>query len=304
MPELPEVETTKKSLDPLLNQTVAAVHVHQPKLRYMMPHDLDGLIGFQLSLVERRAKYLLLHFRHNADNANKVLLVHLGMSGSLQQHPINSNAPIARKHDHLIISFGDVALHYHDPRRFGIILWADNDAHLDNKDNAKDRFLAHLGVEPLDDAFNTDYLYRHIHRLNDTNSPCAKPTKAITKPIKTLIMDQTVVVGVGNIYAAESLFLSGIHPAKPAHQISKEQIAKLVKHIKQILAEAIKKGGSTLRDFTVGGGKTGYFQQTLLAYGNHGKPCTQCGSILENQKICGRASVYCPTCQPLSTTKE
>ncbi|MDO4440950.1 MAG: bifunctional DNA-formamidopyrimidine glycosylase/DNA-(apurinic or apyrimidinic site) lyase [Moraxella sp.] len=295
MPELPEVETTKKSLEPLLGQTITAVHVHQPKLRYMMPHDLDSLVGFCLSSVERRAKYLLLHFYHAKDNSRKVLLVHLGMSGSLQQHPISDDTPAARKHDHLIISFGAVALHYHDPRRFGIILWADNDAHIDDKDNAKDRFLTHLGVEPLDDAFNGDYLYGHIHRTPTSG----KAAKAISKPIKTLIMDQAVVVGVGNIYAAESLFLSGIHPAKPANQVSKEQIDDLVKHIKHILAKAIEKGGSTLRDFTVGGGKTGYFQQTLLAYGNHGKPCTVCGTTLENQKIGGRASVYCPHCQPI-----
>lgn len=264
----------------------------------MMPHDLDSLIGFRLDELERRAKYLLLHFHHDTDNSHKVLLIHLGMSGSLQQHLIN-NKPSPRKHDHLIISFGDVALHYHDPRRFGIILWADNDTHLDNQDSMREKFLNHLGPEPLEDTFNTDYLYQYIHRLDDINSSNTKLGKAITKPIKTLIMDQAVVVGVGNIYATESLFLAGIHPAKPANQINKDQLNDLVVHIKTILAKAIKKGGSTLKDFTVGSGKTGYFQQTLLAYSHHGKPCTACGTILENQKIGGRASVYCPVCQPL-----
>ena len=291
MPELPEVETTKKSLEPLLGHVVTAVHVYQPKLRYMMPNDLDGLVGFYLEKLERRAKYLLLHFYHEADNSRKVLMVHLGMSGSLQQHPINDELE-PRKHDHLIMCFGDIALHYHDPRRFGIILWANNDDYIDDKDSARDRFLNHLGVEPLDETFNAAYLYGHIQR-------CGKKSKPITKPIKTLIMDQAVVVGVGNIYAAESLFLSGIHPAKPANQLNEIQIEQLVTHIKNILAKAIEKGGSTLRDFTVGNGKTGYFQQTLLAYGNHGKPCTVCGTILENQKIGGRASVYCPHCQPI-----
>lgn len=291
MPELPEVETTKKSLEPLLDHAVTNVHVYQPKLRYMMPNDLDSLVGFCLEKLERRAKYLLLHFYHETDNSRKVLMVHLGMSGSLQQHPINDELE-PRKHDHLIICFGDIALHYHDPRRFGIILWADNDDHIDDKDNARDRFLNHLGVEPLDETFNAAYLYGHIQRRG-------KKSKPITKPIKTLIMDQAVVVGVGNIYAAESLFLSGIHPAKPANQLDEIQIEQLVNHIKNILAKAIEKGGSTLRDFTVGNGKTGYFQQTLLAYGNHGKPCTICGTILANQKIGGRASVYCPNCQPI-----
>lgn len=291
MPELPEVETTKKSLESLLNQTVTEVHIYQPKLRYMMPSDLDDLVDFHLDKLERRAKYLLLHFCHDTHNSHKILLVHLGMSGSLQQYPINHKLK-PKKHDHLIICFNNTTLHYHDPRRFGMILWADNDDHIDDKDNVRDRFLSHLGVEPLDDTFDTAYLYRHIHRFD-------KKSRPMTKPIKSLIMDQAIVVGVGNIYATESLFLSGIHPAKPANQLSKSQIEQLVYHIKAILIKAITKGGSTLRDFTVSHGKTGYFQQTLLAYGNHGKPCIVCSTILENQKINGRSSVYCPNCQPL-----
>lgn len=291
MPELPEVETTKKSLETLLGRTITDVYVYQPKLRYMMPNDLNRLAGFRLKKLERRAKYLLLHFGQDIDNSQKVLLVHLGMSGSLQQHPIDDR-PLPRKHDHLIMCFDNIALHYHDPRRFGIIVWANNDDHIDDKDNARAKFLNHLGVEPLDDTFNAAYLHRYIH--------CStKKSRPITKPIKTLIMDQTVVVGVGNIYAAESLFLAKIHPATPANQLNETQIRQLVHHIKTILTKAIEKGGSTLRDFTVGNGKTGYFQQTLLVYGNHGKPCTICGTMLESQKIGGRASVYCPNCQPI-----
>lgn len=288
MPELPEVETTKASLQPLLNKVVRSVSIRHPKLRYDIPKDLTQLAGFRLADVRRRAKYLLLDFVHDQDNSHKTLLIHLGMSGSLQQH--SDLEP--RKHDHVLFDFGDVMLHYHDPRRFGMILWTVNDDYIDQPDT-HDRFLAHLGPEPLDEDFNAAYLSRLIHRHDDLNK------KAISKPIKSVIMDQAVVVGVGNIYAAESLFLSGIHPAKPACQLDETAIETLVRHIKNILAKAIIQGGSSLKDFTVGDGKTGYFQQTLLVYGNHGKPCTICGTILENQKIAGRASVYCPTCQPL-----
>lgn len=283
MPELPEVETTKASLEPLLGQTVSRVQIHHHKLRYPIPSDLDSLVGFVLQKVERRAKYLLLHFYHQTDNRQKVLLVHLGMSGSLQQHTHNE----LRKHDHLVLEFGEVWLHYHDPRRFGMILWVENDDYIDTPDT-HERFLAHLGPEPLSDAFDDGYLYRKIYQ-----------GKPITKPIKSLIMEQSVVVGVGNIYAAESLFLANIHPATPANQLDEDQLSTLTHHIKAILARAIKQGGSSLKDFMVGDGKTGYFQQTLLVYGRDNEPCTACGTLLENQKITGRASVYCPHCQPL-----
>lgn len=197
MPELPEVETTKASLEPLLHQTVAKVSIRYPTLRYAIPKDLDSLIGFRLVAVRRRAKYLLLDFYHQADNRHKTVLIHLGMSGSLQQH--HDIEP--RKHDHLLIDFINddgmvTTLHYHDPRRFGMILWTHNDDYIDTPDTTE-RFLAHLGPEPLDDVFDVGYLRALIFPANK---------KPVAKPIKTLIMDQSVVVGVGNIYAAESLF--------------------------------------------------------------------------------------------------
>lgn len=296
MPELPEVETTKNSLTPLLGQTIVAVFINQPKLREMMPSDLSTLIGFKFVKVVRRAKYLLLEFYHQQDNCQKTLLVHLGMSGSLQQHPTDDGAPNTRKHDHLIITFADhagtvSALHYHDPRRFGMIIWASNDDFIHPHDTKANKYLEHLGIEPLDDGFDTHYLYNIIHHAGK---------KPISKPIKALIMEQTVVVGVGNIYAAESLFLSKIHPAMPANQLDQTQIALLVSHIKAILQKSITQGGSSLKDFTVGNGKTGYFQQTLLVYGRAGQPCTICHTPLENIKIGGRASVYCPHCQSLT----
>lgn len=293
MPELPEVETTKASLEPLLNQTVSKVSIRYPTLRYAIPADLDTLVGFRLVAVRRRAKYLLLDFYHTIDHRHKTVLIHLGMSGSLQQHRDLD----ARKHDHLLIDFIDddgvtTTLHYHDPRRFGMILWTHNDDYIGTIDTAE-RFLSHLGPEPLDDAFDVDYLRRIIHRTDNLRQ------KAIAKPIKSVIMDQAVVVGVGNIYAAESLFLSHIHPLTPAYQIDDDKLETLVANIKHILAQAIIQGGSSLKDFTVGSGKTGYFQQTLLVYGRDGESCYHCGSLLENTKIGGRASVYCPSCQPL-----
>ncbi|MBO6223845.1 MAG: DNA-formamidopyrimidine glycosylase, partial [Psychrobacter sp.] len=168
------------------------------------------------------------------------------------------------------------------------------------------KLLDHLGPEPLSDAFTADYLYHFIQRTKSTENNKAvetaisnKPSRPITRPIKSVIMEQQVVVGVGNIYATESLYLSGIHPATPAHHLSYDQITTLVGHIKTILQKAIKLGGSTLRDFTVADGQTGYFQQTLNVYGRQGEACLHCQTILENVKLNGRASVYCSLCQPL-----
>lgn len=291
MPELPEVETTKQSLSPLIGLTVNRIRLSGHRLREPIPNDLDRLIGKTLVSVHRRAKYLLLTFCQTATGCNDskkseclTLLIHLGMSGSLQQH----YALPARKHDHLILAFDDptqglVCLYYHDPRRFGMLMWAKD----------ADRFLTKLGAEPLDDIFDARYLHTAIHQPNGKSRP-------ITRPIKAVIMEQSIVVGVGNIYAAESLFLSAIHPATPAYLLSLPQLATLVSNIKAVLVKSIAVGGSSLKDFTVGNGQTGYFQQTLLVYGRQGKPCTNCHFLLENIKIAGRASVFCPNCQPLA----
>ena len=311
MPELPEVETTKTSLAPLLGQRIIDIKVFQPKLRWAMPDDLDSLIDYMLDSVERRAKYLILNFLPllpNDDSAAaqtatlvpRQLLVHLGMSGSLQQQSYGTEK---RKHDHLIIVFKGVnntkfQLHYYDPRRFGSVLW--------HKDYSA-KLLDHLGPEPLSDEFTADYLYQLIQRTNLLDHSAdtvaignAKSKKQpIARAIKSVIMEQQVVVGVGNIYATESLYLSAIHPATPAHQLSHAQMIILVDHIKVILQKAIALGGSTLRDFTVADGQTGYFQQTLNVYGRQGETCPHCDAVLENIKINGRASVFCPNCQPI-----
>ena len=307
MPELPEVETTKTSLTPLLGQKVTAIKIFQPKLRWVMPDDLDALVDYVLDSVERRAKYLILNFSSTVSNITpqadrpktRQLLIHLGMSGSLQQLSYGTDK---RKHDHLVIEFTNnnnerSQLHYYDPRRFGSVLWYQDYG---------SKLLDHLGPEPLSDAFTADYLYHFIQRTKSTENNKAvetaisnKPSRPITRPIKSVIMEQQVVVGVGNIYATESLYLSGIHPATPAHHLSYDQITTLVGHIKTILQKAIKLGGSTLRDFTVADGQTGYFQQTLNVYGRQGEACLHCQTILENVKLNGRASVYCSLCQPL-----
>lgn len=309
MPELPEVETTKTSLTPLLGQQVVDVKVFQPKLRWSMPDDLNQLVDYTLDSVERRAKYLILNFipltsvNTNASIqpnslAPRQLLIHLGMSGSLQQHSYGTDK---RKHDHLVVTFSgadnsQTQLHYYDPRRFGSVLWF--------KDYGS-KLLDHLGPEPLSADFTADYLYHLIQRSDNPNQTSdnnmahkTNSKQPIKRAIKSVIMEQQVVVGVGNIYATESLYLSGIHPATPANEVSHEQIVILVEHIKAILKKAITLGGSTLRDFTVASGQTGYFQQTLNVYGRQGETCPHCDTLLENIKLNGRASVFCPNCQP------
>ncbi len=273
MPELPEVETTKTSLLPLLNENVIQVTVHQSSLRWPIPNDIQKLIGQKLIKLSRRSKYILAEFEQDS------MLWHLGMSGSFR---ICETTEELRKHDHLIIQFEDMELRYHDPRRFGCILWLD--------DQSQTKLIDTLGPEPLSDVFNADYL--------------ADKLKSKSTAIKVAIMDNHVVVGVGNIYATESLFNLGIHPAQPASSLSKVQIEKLVIEIKRILKQAIDLGGSTLRDFSNAMGENGYFQQTLLAYGRVGEMCVNCETTLENIKLGQRASAFCPQCQPLKKVKQ
>ena len=273
MPELPEVETTKTSLLPLLNEKVIQVTVHQSSLRWPIPNDIQKLIGQKLIKLSRRSKYILAEFEQDS------MLWHLGMSGSFR---ICETTEELRKHDHLIIQFEDMELRYHDPRRFGCILWLD--------DQSQTKLIDTLGPEPLSDVFNADYL--------------ADKLKSKSTAIKVAIMDNHVVVGVGNIYATESLFNLGIHPAQPASSLSKVQIEKLVIEIKRILKQAIDLGGSTLRDFSNAMGGNGYFQQTLLAYGRVGEMCVNCETTLENIKLGQRASAFCPQCQPLKKVKQ
>ncbi len=269
MPELPEVETTRRGIEPhLLNQQVEQVVVRNGRLRWPVPEDLDvRLSGQHIRKVERRAKYLLIQ----ADAGT--LICHLGMSGSLRL--VRQETPV-EKHDHvdIVLSSGQV-LRYTDPRRFGAMLWSH--APLEHK------LLSKLGPEPLSDAFNVDDLYGK-----------AKGRKTAIKPF---IMDNAVVVGVGNIYASEALFAAGIDPRREAGSVSKQRYTALVQEIKKVLARAIEQGGTTLRDFVGGDGKPGYFQQQLFVYGRAGQPCLECGTGLSEVRLGQRSSVFCRKCQ-------
>ena len=271
MPELPEVETTKTSLLPLIQQEVRAVEVRESRLRWPIPADMQKLQGQKLLQLNRRSKYILAEFEQDS------MLWHLGMSGSFRLCEPSSEL---RKHDHLRIGFDDIELRYHDPRRFGCILWLTAESRI--------KLLDTLGPEPLSDEFNAHYL--------------AEKLKSKQVGIKVAIMDNHVVVGVGNIYATECLFQLGIHPAQPASSLTRKQIEQLVIEIKRILQQAILLGGTTLKDYSNAMGENGYFQQTLLAYGRAGEMCINCETTLLNMKLGQRASVYCPQCQALKKT--
>ncbi|MEB4924857.1 bifunctional DNA-formamidopyrimidine glycosylase/DNA-(apurinic or apyrimidinic site) lyase [Pseudomonas aeruginosa] len=269
MPELPEVETTRRGIAPYLEgQRVERVIVRERRLRWPIPEDLDvRLSGQRIVSVERRAKYLLLGAEAGT------LISHLGMSGSLRL--VESGTPASR-HEHVDIELASgMALRYTDPRRFGAMLWSL--APLEHE------LLRNLGSEPLTDAFAGQRLFE----LSRGRSMAVKP----------FIMDNAVVVGVGNIYASEALFAAGIDPRKPAGSISKARYLRLAEEIKRILAIAIERGGTTLRDFVGGDGQPGYFQQELFVYGRGGEFCKVCGSTLREIRLGQRASVYCPRCQ-------
>ena len=273
MPELPEVETTRRGIEPhLVNQTVAKVVIRTPKLRWPIPKNLNRLLaGKTILAVERRAKYLLIYF---AEQKANVLIIHLGMTGSLRILP----EPVrAQKHEHFDLQLGNgMVLRYQDPRKFGAILWT-------NEDPLQHPLLVRLGPEPLARAFTADYLFKKIQQKK--------------QPIKQVIMDNHVVVGVGNIYANESCFLAGIHPLKAAGQLTQTECSDLVKAIKLILRKAIKAGGTTLQDFLQSDGEPGYFKQKLNVYGREGEACFVCGSTLIREVVGQRATVFCEACQ-------
>ncbi len=270
MPELPEVETSRRGIEPhILGQRVSDVIIRQNKLRWPVSASIKKMLPSQLiRKVDRRGKYLLV----KTDKGT--LIIHLGMSGSLRILPADS---AAEKHDHFEIQFENgKALRLRDPRRFGAVLWT-------TKDPLQHKLLKQLGPEPLSDLFNTDYLYT------------ASRNRKVA--IKTLVMNSHIVVGVGNIYASESLFLAGINPKRSAHRISKLRYEKLVAAIKTILQKAIEQGGTTLRDFTQEDGKPGYFQQTLAVYGRQNQPCRVCGTPIKQFTQAQRSTYYCPQCQ-------
>jgi len=270
MPELPEVETTARGIAPhVLDKTITGVTIRDSRLRWPVPNDLSShVVGHAIIKVWRRAKYILL------DVGAGSVIIHLGMSGSLRVLPASEPA---RPHDHVELRLqDDDCLRLHDPRRFGCVLWADGDG-------LQHQRLVSLGVEPLSDEFDAEHLYR-LSRGRKT-------------AIKNFIMDGRIVVGVGNIYASEALFLSGIHPLRAAGRISLQRYERLCDCIKRTLQDAIKSGGTTLRDYYNSAGEPGYFALSLNTYGREDDPCHQCGATIRRKIIGQRSTFYCPRCQ-------
>lgn len=270
MPELPEVETTLRGISPHLTGVfVTELKIRNHSLRYPVDAGLpQRLVGAAIDSVARRGKYLLIGM------AGGHLLVHLGMSGSLRLVP-SGTAPGTHDHVDMVLSSG-LTLRYTDPRRFGLWLWHEGEP-------AEHFLLRSQGPEPLEDEFTATYLW--------------KRSRTKTVPVKSFVMDSKVVVGVGNIYANESLYLAGIHPHRQAGRISLPRYQKLHTVIREVLARAIAQGGTTLRDFVGGDGKPGYFSQSLNVYGRGGLPCPGCGHTLKEVRLGQRSTVYCAHCQ-------
>ena len=269
MPELPEVETTRRGLAPLTEgRVIETVTVRQPSLRWPIPPAIRQAEGQTVLAMQRRAKWLIWRLERGH------LLWHLGMSGSFRGW---SSAPAPGAHDHVDVQIkGGHLIRYTDPRRFGALLWCPGDPHQHPR-------LAGLGPEPFEDRFDGDYLWRL--------------SRGRRGPVKAFIMDGSVVVGVGNIYACEALFAAGIHPRRPAGRIGRDRYRRLAEAIVEILGRAIEVGGTSLRDFTVGDGTPGYFGQSLTVYGRDGQPCPGCGEALRREVIGQRSTIFCPRCQ-------
>jgi len=276
MPELPEVEVTRLGVAPHLEgRVVDGVVLRRAGLRWPFPARLGELLaGRRILRTGRRGKYLLVHFEHGT------LIIHLGMSGHLRVLPPGTEP---KKHDHfdLVVAGpgGQQVLRMHDPRRFGAVLWHG----IDDGDLEQHILLRGLGVEPLGEAFSGALLHRE--------------TRKRSAPIKQVLLAGDIVVGVGNIYACESLFRAGINPKTPAARISRARYDKLATAIREILAAAIVQGGSTLRDFIAVNGQSGYFQQTYFVYDRAGVPCRNCGAPVRQIKQGQRSTFYCVNCQ-------
>ena len=267
MPELPEVETTLRGVEPwIANQIITQLTVRQGSLRWPVTPGLAKIVQDQkVCALRRRAKYLIMQLEWGS------MLVHLGMSGSLR---LVQRGTEWRKHDHIEMQMSNGSvLRYHDPRRFGCWLWSDSEHSQ----------LARLGPEPLSADFDGHRLYQ-----------LSRKRKMAVKPF---IMDNNTVVGVGNIYASEALYRSGIRPDRAAGNIAQKRYMILSGHIKEVLKAAIEQGGTTLRDFVNGNGEPGYFQQTLAVYGRGRQPCIRCEALLKEIKLGQRSSVFCPSCQ-------
>ncbi len=274
MPELPEVETTLRGIKPHIDkQTIKQAIVRNKNLRWPVPRGLSAKLSNQkVTRVSRRGKYLLLETKPGT------VIIHLGMSGSLRILPAGSKA---EKHDHVEIVFKNgKCLRLRDPRRFGCVLFTGKPT---DESIAQHKLLKNLGPEPLSDDFNSEDLFDKSRKRKVA--------------VKNFIMDSKVVVGVGNIYASEALFLAGIRPNRPSGKVTKAEYTKLVKSIKKVLKAAIKAGGTSLRDFTRSDGRPGYFSQSLNVYNRKGEPCPNCGKAIKQATIGQRSTYYCTDCQ-------
>lgn len=273
MPELPEVEVSRRGL--LLHlpgRRIAGAVLRRP-LRHAAPAGLgERLAGLSLRRIERRGKYLL--FDCDADRGGGWLIVHLGMSGSLR---LVEPGEAAGKHDHFDLVFADRVLRLRDPRRFGAVVWHEG------PDVATHALLVRLGIEPLSDAFDGDWLYAATRRRG--------------APIKQVLMDAGTIVGVGNIYASESLFRAGISPLRAARRIGRDRCDRLATAIRETLTAAIAAGGSSVRDYVHSDGSSGWFQLDCAVYGRAGEPCRVCATPIKTVRQGGRATYYCPHCQ-------
>ncbi|MBI2316893.1 MAG: bifunctional DNA-formamidopyrimidine glycosylase/DNA-(apurinic or apyrimidinic site) lyase [Betaproteobacteria bacterium] len=269
MPELPEVEITRRGIAPFVeDKTITGVVVREPRLRWPVPRELPRkLEGLRVRRLLRRGKYLLF------DCGKGWLIVHLGMSGSLRIVP---PALDPGPHEHIDIGIGGAVLRLRDPRRFGAVLWTA-------KDPGEHPLITGLGVEPLSPEFTTEYLFRS--------------TRKRRAQIKPLLMNGAIVVGVGNIYANESLFRARISPRTRAGRLSRAQCGRLAHALRETLEAALAAGGSTLRDFVHSDGSAGWFQQAYCVYGRAGAACRVCGTPIRALRLGQRSSFYCPSCQ-------
>lgn len=270
MPELPEVETTVRGLRPIMvGKKISEIVVRQRNLRWIVPQNLAHILcGYEVICVERRAKYILIKFRHGT------LLMHLGMSGRVKVVP-HYVKPV--KHDHIDFKLDSfLIIRYNDPRRFGCILWTSQDIH-------QHHLLSNLGPEPFDQNMNGKVLHTYSRSRSTT--------------IKQFIMNSQMIVGVGNIYANEALFRAGLRPGRAASRVTLTEYSNLIESIRSVLREAIRAGGTTLKDFSKVNGEPGYFVQSLNVYNRLGKPCRYCRTVIKRKVIGQRASYYCPKCQ-------
>lgn len=274
MPELPEVEVSRLGLLPFLpGQRIVDAIFRTPRLRHEIPSQLSlRLAGLRVDEIRRRGKYLL--FDCESRQNGGWLILHLGMSGSLRL--VAPGSP-PQKHDHVDLVFEQTTLRFRDPRRFGTLVWHESN------DVGTHPLIAALGIEPLTDAFDAEWLYEQTRRRS--------------MPIKPLLMDSHLIVGIGNIYASESLFRAGISPLRAANRIARERYQRLVPAIRQTLESSIAAGGSSVRDYVHSDGGAGCFQLSCAVYDRAGEPCRGCGGVIRAVRQAGRSTFYCPHCQ-------